>query len=332
MRMDSMEVTEDKVNDHFHDKEQMQTYSDEFNDIRNLLMSINRTTKKRILKQIGRPHSKRRRLDTKYSGLKLNGKKFAEHDVPPHPLFTGYLCACCKTSRYRGTESGDLWYYLKHKNQWYCPPCGIAFGKKNACPLCGVCFSEDDSEEDTSNWIQCDFCSRWIMASCDGIEDLSLYDDDNPDHLEYGCPMCQNRLGDEPLIFRTKMKEKSRDKTESFRNVIEDYSDLEKGIEKVEKALLARVSTGKRKSKKKTKADDFEKLYRSDMESIRKILSKSHKKLKEENAEIVKKITDKMNENTEHLERSGREKLLSFFEEINQVEKDLTLQNTSDSV
>jgi len=29
------------------------------------------------------------------------------------------------------------------------------------------------------------------MSKCDGIEDLSLYDDDNPNHLHYSCPICR---------------------------------------------------------------------------------------------------------------------------------------------
>lgn len=27
------------------------------------------------------------------------------------------------------------------------------------------------------------------MAKCDGIEDLSIYDDENPDHIHYSCPV-----------------------------------------------------------------------------------------------------------------------------------------------
>jgi len=30
------------------------------------------------------------------------------------------------------------------------------------------------------------------MTKCDGIQDLSLYDDDNPNHLHYSCPVCRS--------------------------------------------------------------------------------------------------------------------------------------------
>lgn len=35
------------------------------------------------------------------------------------------------------------------------------------------------------------------MTKCDGIEDLSLYDDDNPNHLHYSCPLCRGYFGKE---------------------------------------------------------------------------------------------------------------------------------------
>lgn len=60
--------------------------------------------------------------------------------------------------------------------------------------------SEDDDSTD-SEWIQCDQCGRWVMCKCDGIEDLSLYDDENPNHLPYACPICRGTLKQLPLIF-----------------------------------------------------------------------------------------------------------------------------------
>jgi hypothetical protein len=58
-----------------------------------------------------------------------------------------------------------------------------------------------DDESTDSEWIQCDLCGRWVMCKCDGIEDLSLYDDENPNHLPYSCPICRGTLKQIPLVF-----------------------------------------------------------------------------------------------------------------------------------
>jgi len=140
------------------------------------LLRIN-VAKKRKMDRTPQLVVKKRRMDegrvkTVYSKLRVDGSPFARTlREPPLPFFDGYLCGFCKDVQWRG-ETG--WYYLKNKNEWYCPPCGLAFGRKHACPICGLCFSEDDSDEDAANWIQCDVCSRWIMTICDGIEDIHV--------------------------------------------------------------------------------------------------------------------------------------------------------------
>lgn len=35
---------------------------------------------------------------------------------------------------------------------------------------------------------------RWVMTKCDNIEDISIYDDSNPNHLHYSCPLCRGDL------------------------------------------------------------------------------------------------------------------------------------------
>lgn len=54
-----------------------------------------------------------------------------------------------------------------------------------------------------SPWIACDNCHRWVMTRCDGITDLSVYDDDNPNHLPYSCPFCRKIVNELPSVFYT---------------------------------------------------------------------------------------------------------------------------------
>ena len=53
--------------------------------------------------------------------------------------------------------------------------------------------SNNSSSEsgDAGPWIQCDKCQTWVMAYTDNIRDISVYDDSNPNHLDYFCPDCR---------------------------------------------------------------------------------------------------------------------------------------------
>lgn len=42
------------------------------------------------------------------------------------------------------------------------------------------------------------------MTQCDGIKDLSLYMDSNPNHLPYECPLCVGKMECLPRIFYKK--------------------------------------------------------------------------------------------------------------------------------
>lgn len=52
--------------------------------------------------------------------------------------------------------------------------------------------------------IRCDDCHRWVMTKCDNIDDgdLETFDDSNPNHLHYSCPVCRGDkvgpLGNKP--------------------------------------------------------------------------------------------------------------------------------------
>jgi hypothetical protein len=48
-------------------------------------------------------------------------------------------------------------------------------------------------KEEKNPWIQCDGCHRWVQARSDNIEDISVYDDANPYHLDYYCPRCRKK-------------------------------------------------------------------------------------------------------------------------------------------
>lgn len=61
---------------------------------------------------------------------------------------------------------------------------------------------EDDDDDDEgektdkdSPWICCDECGRWVLAKNDNITDISIYDDSNPNHLDYFCPDCRQKKG-----------------------------------------------------------------------------------------------------------------------------------------
>lgn len=87
-----------------------------------------------------------------------------------------------------------------------CLACHTSRPKKLACPICGKPYVQPGSSTasaasgdgerpaEDDEWIQCDECDRWIMTRCDKeIVDLSLYDDSNPNHLHYSCPLCRER-------------------------------------------------------------------------------------------------------------------------------------------
>ncbi|MDP2438434.1 MAG: hypothetical protein Q8P67_22045, partial [archaeon] len=47
-------------------------------------------------------------------------------------------------------------------------------------------------------WICCDQCGSWVKAEDDGISDISVYDDSNPNHLDYFCPPCRAKNAKKP--------------------------------------------------------------------------------------------------------------------------------------
>lgn len=118
---------------------------------------------------------------------------------------------CCQC----GATSTETWYLGPEIDKWRCKSCGEDWSRSNACPICGLVYEEDnanhhdndndeESEDETDSWIECDKCGRWVMTKCGGIKDLSLYDDNNPDHLPYECPFCVGKMESLPRIFYRK--------------------------------------------------------------------------------------------------------------------------------
>eukprot|EP01113_Clastostelium_recurvatum_P026243 TRINITY_DN3151_c0_g1_i2.p1 TRINITY_DN3151_c0_g1~~TRINITY_DN3151_c0_g1_i2.p1 ORF type:complete len:872 (-),score=212.46 TRINITY_DN3151_c0_g1_i2:65-2680(-) len=115
----------------------------------------------------------------------------------------GYRCSCGAMDP--GRQPNARWR-RGPRNEWLCNPCMTALAKKHACPVCGKVYRKNDPSEEENPWIRCDDCHRWVMSKCDGINDLSLYDDDNPNHLHYSCPVCRE---DKEIARRIKLEEEA---------------------------------------------------------------------------------------------------------------------------
>jgi hypothetical protein len=150
----------------------------------------------------------------------------------------GAACSQCG-----GSIPLDVWYRGPTLSDWQCGSCGENWSREHSCPVCGLVYDEEDDGDDLplsldlykslhipasddgaslllpnqlavssdstlaneqSSWIACDICGRWVMTKCDGITDLSLYDDDNPNHLPYHCPLCRGARKSIPRVFFTR--------------------------------------------------------------------------------------------------------------------------------
>eukprot|EP01122_Echinamoeba_exundans_P013240 TRINITY_DN5740_c0_g1_i1.p1 TRINITY_DN5740_c0_g1~~TRINITY_DN5740_c0_g1_i1.p1 ORF type:complete len:841 (+),score=125.68 TRINITY_DN5740_c0_g1_i1:55-2577(+) len=150
----------------------------------------------------------------------------------------GAACSQCGAS-----IPTEVWYRGPTLSDWQCGSCGENWSREHSCPVCGLVYDEEDDGDDLplpldlykslhippgdgsasllipnqlsassdsmlageqSSWIACDICGRWVMTKCDGITDLSLYDDDNPNHLPYHCPLCRGARKSIPRVFFTR--------------------------------------------------------------------------------------------------------------------------------
>ncbi len=74
--------------------------------------------------------------------------------------------------------------------EFLCTTCGLSMHRKHACPVCGKAYKKDEAGDENA-WIRCDDCHKWVMIQCDKITDISVFDDSNPNHLHYSCPICR---------------------------------------------------------------------------------------------------------------------------------------------
>jgi hypothetical protein len=101
----------------------------------------------------------------------------------------GFSCRCGATV----PGKGPTCKWRKGPNgEYLCNSCGL-YSKKEKKE--GKRFKEKEKEKekevDLNPWICCDRCQKWVRAKSDGIDDISIYDDNNPDHLDYYCPACR---------------------------------------------------------------------------------------------------------------------------------------------
>lgn len=72
--------------------------------------------------------------------------------------------SCNKTLPNIKLRSQGYWH---GPNKRLCKPCLLLIKDGNYCHLCCKAFTEESNEE---NYIQCDFCQKWVHAKCDGID------------------------------------------------------------------------------------------------------------------------------------------------------------------
>eukprot|EP01133_Synstelium_polycarpum_P013618 gene13618-16025_t len=99
------------------------------------------------------------------------------------------VCVCGSTT----PGKGPTCKWRKGPNgETLCNSCGLQNMKKPKCPVCFKVYNKKEASLENVSWIRCDDCKQWVMAQCDGIQDITLYDDSNPTHLHYSCPKCRH--------------------------------------------------------------------------------------------------------------------------------------------
>jgi len=153
------------------------------------------------------PVAKRQRASPPVKVYQVQARNGDDVEAPP----PGYACSCGATAPGRSPVAK---WRLDDDGEWKCITCYEA-GKR----VSGVGSNEgkgDSSERESRRnsrstsrksasrkdysdepWIQCDRCHAWVPTSQDGITDLSLYDDSNPNHLDYFCPKCRDKTNQE---------------------------------------------------------------------------------------------------------------------------------------
>lgn len=132
-----------------------------------------------------------------------------------------FVCTSCGAT-HPGKVPNAKWFHLE--KEILCVQCAAL--RRHACPICNKVYKHGRQEED--EWIQCDDCGIWIMTKCDVmVGDLSLYDDSNPNHLHYSCPLCRDaKAGAEKAASNAQIAPK-KDCSDSIKAAVEDKIDTE---------------------------------------------------------------------------------------------------------
>eukprot|EP00003_Mantamonas_plastica_P032825 TRINITY_DN910_c1_g1_i2.p1 TRINITY_DN910_c1_g1~~TRINITY_DN910_c1_g1_i2.p1 ORF type:complete len:278 (+),score=83.33 TRINITY_DN910_c1_g1_i2:1766-2599(+) len=97
-----------------------------------------------------------------------------------------YHCYCGNPAPYNWKRT--------NRGEYMCTNCAMIFSKANSCPMCTVVYKKNqmtNTDLDKGPWIGCDDCETWVHSRCDGIEDVSVFDDSNPNPQHYSCPFCR---------------------------------------------------------------------------------------------------------------------------------------------
>jgi len=133
------------------------------------------------------PLSKKRKSSSQNIKGKEDSPMDSDNDLSGPP--PGFACSCGATTP--GKTATAKWR-IDANGQFKCISC---YGKnKRYNPKGNVKKKRKvNSEPESGPWIQCDKCHSWVMAHLDNIKDLSIYDDSNPNHLDYFCPDCRKQ-------------------------------------------------------------------------------------------------------------------------------------------
>jgi len=118
----------------------------------------------------------------------------SEREAPSEPP-PGFRCSCGATTP--GKTITAKWR-IDAAGVFKCISC---YGKNKRYSAKNAKKKKKSSshyESEPGPWIQCDKCHAWIPAFSDNIHDISLYDDSNPNHLDYFCPDCRKTQPNEP--------------------------------------------------------------------------------------------------------------------------------------
>ncbi|KAH3765442.1 hypothetical protein Pelo_2685 [Pelomyxa schiedti] len=133
----------------------------------------------------------------------------------------GSVCSNCGNP----TGKGPITRGKANEKETLCSQC-LSPSKKHCCLICHKPYKLGRQERE--EWIQCDDCCGWIMVKCDSaIEDLSRYDDNNPNHLHYSCPLCRNKTNSTGAPKQDSLQRSTTDNAASAAALEQQYKQMD---------------------------------------------------------------------------------------------------------